>query len=397
MIPENGGSPPDGTRRSRPSIPRTLAVVVPVHQGSEHLQRTLTAIAASNLPRESWELIVVDDASTDDSLQIAAAHADLVIRLTGRPRGPAYARNRGAEASRAPLIAFVDADVLVQPEALPRMIAAIDSDQTIGAVIGAYDAGRTSGRLISEYRNLLRHVEQQTNAGETEAFSAGLAVVRRDAFQGAGMFDEWRFPRPQAEALELGDRLRSLGYRIVRRLDAQATHLKRWTLRQWIRVDLLDRGMSASRLNQRPEFRARADRLYLATPVDALLAWAVVSAAVVAVWRESASFAVVAVLCLLMLTLHNAKFFSSLSRVRGVAFALAAVPLHVVTCAVYGVASAMGRALYHAVGEPQPDPVVQAYAEVGVRTWPPVPMPRTATQPEVAAPAPGANVDARGA
>jgi hypothetical protein len=48
-----------------------------------------------------------------------------------------------------------------------------------------------------------------------------------------------------------------------------------------------------------------------------------------------------------------------------------------ITCAVYGIASAAGRLLYHAVGEPQPAPVVQAFAEVGVRTWPPVPAPRT--------------------
>jgi glycosyltransferase involved in cell wall biosynthesis len=359
-------------------------VVVPVHQGAEHLRGVLVALAGSTLPRTSWELVVVDDGSTDDSMEIAAAHADLVVRLTGRPRGPAYARNRGAEASSAPLIAFVDADVLVHPDALARMVEAIGDDEGIGAVIGTYDAGRTSGRLVSEYRNLLRHVEHQTNAGDTDAFSAGLALVRRDAFLRAGMFDEWRFPRPQAEALELGDRLRALEYRIVRRLDAQGTHLKRWTLRQWIGVDLVDRGMSVSRLNQVPDFRARADRLYLATPIDAFLAWAAVSATLIAIWRRSASLAVLGPACVLLLILHHGRFFTSLARVRGIAFALASVPLHVVTCAVYGVASAVGRALYHAVGEPQPDPVVQAFAEVGVRTWPPVPALRTPPQADAA-------------
>jgi hypothetical protein len=257
------------------------------------------------------------------------------------------------------------------------MLEAFDEDPLIGAVIGAYDAGRTSGRLVSEYRNLLRHVEHQTNPGETDVFSAGLSLVRREAFVAAGLFDEWRFPRPQAEALELGDRLRGLGYRIVRRLDAQGTHLKRWTIRQWIRVDLFDRGISASRLNQLPDFRARADRLYRARPVDALLAWSAVSAMATALLRGSSSFALLAAACLLLLILHNGAMFARFFQVRGVAFALATVPLHVVTCAIYGVASAIGRALYHAVGEPQPDPVVQAYAEVGLRMWPPVPAPRT--------------------
>src|SRR5688500_12315609 len=193
MTIDHEDPPTEPVRRRGSPVPRRLSVVVPVHQGGGHLREVLVALSRSSLPRETWELIVVDDASTDESTEIAAVHADLVIRLTGRPRGPAYARNRGADASSAQLIAFVDADVLVRPDALPRMLEAMGEDPRIGAVIGAYDAGRTSGRLVSEYRNLLRHVEHQTNSGDTDAFSAGLALVRRDAFLRAGMFDEWRF------------------------------------------------------------------------------------------------------------------------------------------------------------------------------------------------------------
>jgi glycosyltransferase involved in cell wall biosynthesis len=363
-----------------------LSVVVPVHQGDEHLRHVLVALLQSELPRERWELIVVDDASTDNSAEIAAGHADLVVRLTGRPRGPAYARNRGFEVSRGSLIAFVDADVSVHPLAMPRMVEAIEGDATIGAVIGAYDASRTSGRLLSEYRNLLRHIEHQRTAGDTDAFSAGLALVRRDAFIRAGMFDEWRFPRPQSEALELGDRLRFFGYRIVRRLDVQASHLKRWTLREWIRVDFFDRGMSVARLNQLPDFRARANRLYLSTPLDALLAWTTAAALAASGWRGSAQLAMLGAVGATALVVRNANLFSSIARARGVAFAVASVPLHLATCAVRGIALALGRALHHAVGEPQPDAVVQAFAEVGVRTWPPVPAQRPTSRPDVGHP-----------
>jgi GT2 family glycosyltransferase len=354
---------------------RTLSVVVPVHQGGANLARVLAALEGNELPRASWELIVVVDASTDDSAEIAAGHADLVIRLTGAPRGPAYARNRGFDAARGSLVAFVDADVLVHSDALPRMIEAIESDPSIGAVMGTYDAGRTSRSLVSEYRNLLRHFEHHANAGETDAFWAGLAVVRREAFVAAGMFDEWRFKRPQAEALELGDRIRSLGYRILRRLDVQATHLKQWTLGAWIRADIVDRGITLARLNQFAALRGRVDRLYLATSLGAVLACVTLASTLAAVWQPSAFFALVALGCLGALVIHNAGLIAALARARGIAFAIAVIPLHVITCAIYGIASAAGRTLYHAVGEPQPDPVMQAYAEVGVRTWPPVPTP----------------------
>ena len=372
--------PPDGSCHREPGAPARadtlLSIVMPVHQGGPRLRKVLAALSRSDLPGVSRELIVVDDASTDGSAGIAAGYADVVIRLTERPRGPAYARNRGAEVARGSLIAFVDADVLVDPQALRRMIDTLERDPGVAAVVGAYDGTLESGGVLSDYRNLLRHIEHRTSSGDTNIMSADLALVRRDAFMLAGMFDEWRFPRPQVEALELGDRFRALGYRLERRNDATATHLKIWTLWDWIRVDLIDRVVSVARLRRYPQYRARAERLYLATRLDAVLAWTATGALFAALLATSATVAAVGAAALVALVMHNARLFLALGRARGIAFAAAAVPLHLVTCGVYGAASAVGRALYHAVGEPQPDPVVQAFAEVGLRTWPPVPLPR---------------------
>ena len=362
---------PSGVQRTA----RTLSVVVPVRDGGEQLRRVLRALTLSDLPRKSWELIVVDDASSDDSPSVAAEYADLVIRLSGQPRGPAYARNRGFETARGGYVAFVDADVLVHPHTLSRMLATMTLEPQLGAVLGTYDAGRTSGRLVSEYRNLLRHVEQQTNCGDVDAFAAGLAIVRSDAFVRAGMFDEWRFQRPLAEGLEFGDRLRALGYGIRRRRDAQATHLKRWTVRQWIWDDVLVRGVSVARLNQLRDFRLRAEGLYLVRAVDASLVWAGVACLVGGIWIRSVLLVALGGAVASGLVLRHRALLSSLRHARGATFAAVALPLHFVTCALYGVAAVAGRALYHAVGEPQPDPVIQAYAEMGIETWPPVPVP----------------------
>src|SRR6185437_9216087 len=58
-----------------------LSVVVPVRNGAVTLPNALRAILASDLPRERFELIVVDDGSTDGSAGIAGRHADTVVRL----------------------------------------------------------------------------------------------------------------------------------------------------------------------------------------------------------------------------------------------------------------------------------------------------------------------------
>jgi len=91
------------------------------------------------------------------------------------------------------------------------------------------------------------------------------------------------------------------------------------------------------------------------------------------------------------LILRHRALLSSLRHARGATFAGMALPLHFVTCALYGVAAVAGRALYHAVGEPQPDPVIQAYAEMGIETWPPVPVPHPRPAMDSAPPNPANN------
>ena len=77
-----------------------LSVVVSIHDSGRTLREVLAAVRASELSRDSYEIIVVDDASTDGSVAIAARYADTVVRLNGRRSGPAYARNRGVELAR---------------------------------------------------------------------------------------------------------------------------------------------------------------------------------------------------------------------------------------------------------------------------------------------------------
>ena len=117
-----------------------LSVIVPAYQGEGLLPDTLGALARSDLPRDRWELIVVDDSSTDDTGATAAAGGrTAVVTLAGGPRGPGHARNRGAEVSRGAWVVFVDADVRVHADTLRRFAEAIAEDPRAGAIFGAYD------------------------------------------------------------------------------------------------------------------------------------------------------------------------------------------------------------------------------------------------------------------
>src|SRR5829696_6570028 len=67
-----------------------LSVIVPVYNGERFLTASLSALRASDLPANLWELIVVDDGSQDQSARIAARFADKVVMLQHGPHGPAY-------------------------------------------------------------------------------------------------------------------------------------------------------------------------------------------------------------------------------------------------------------------------------------------------------------------
>src|SRR6266850_5556876 len=110
-----------------------ISVIIPVYNGADFVTRCLDAVLATH--RASYECIVVNDGSTDASAIIAAQFSDRVrlLNLTGEPRGPAYARNRGAELARGEILFFVDADVVLLPGALRRVAHAFGQRAEVAA------------------------------------------------------------------------------------------------------------------------------------------------------------------------------------------------------------------------------------------------------------------------
>lgn len=351
-----------------------LSVIVPAFNGTRVLPRALAALTASDLPRECWELIVVDDGSTDDTAVVAAAWADAVIRLPGPPQGPAYARNRGAEAACGEVLVFVDSDVCVYPATLRQLAEVFRAHPDIGAAFGSYDDRPPAPGFVSQYRNLLHHYHHQQNAGDAETFWAGCGSIRRALFLKAGMYDEWHYPKPSIEDIELGHRLRAIGVRIVLRPEIQCTHLKHWTLRNMAKTDLHDRGVPWMRLLLQEERIGTMQSLNLKrqekinTALAGLSAIAVVAAAVL-----DMRLLTLVPLLVLPIFISNLPLYFFFRRVRGLGFALAVLPLHYFYYLLNCWSASLGFLLHHTVGEPHPRAEVQAFAEVGVTSWPPVP------------------------
>ena len=136
-----------------------MTAIIPVHNGVHDLALGLEALAASTRPPD--EIIVVDDGSTDGSGELARQHGARVIRLDGQPRGPAFARNRGAEMAKGDVLVFLDADVTVRPDSLALAERYLSEHPEIAALFGSYDAHPSARGLVTRYKNLLHHYVHQ--------------------------------------------------------------------------------------------------------------------------------------------------------------------------------------------------------------------------------------------
>ncbi|HVT39909.1 MAG TPA: glycosyltransferase [Gemmatimonadaceae bacterium] len=332
-----------------------LSVIVPVHQAETALPKTLAALAASDYRRDQWELIVVDDASTDGTAKVAAKWADRVLRLPGRPHGPAFARNRGVEASRGTWVVFIDADVVVHADTLRRFVTVVEADPGIDAVFGSYDDTPSSPDFLSQYRNLLHRYVHLEGAGKADTFWAGCGAVSRSAFLAAGGFDERRYVRPQIEDIELGYRLLDRGGRIALSPLIQGAHLKRWRFWGSVRTDLFDRGIPWVRLLLERGGLGRRANLNLKHGErikTALVGLALLLLAVAILWRRP-ELAFSGVILLLAVVLSNLPLVVWFARRRGALFALATVPLNIWYYVLSGFAVVIGFGLHLADGCPR--------------------------------------------
>src|SRR5574340_695015 len=113
------------------AMPRpTVSVVVPAYNAAAFLRRAIDSVLGQTAV--DLELLVVDDGSTDATLQLLAGYGERLQAIPQVNAGPAGARNRGLALARGRYIAFLDADDWWLPEKLGRQVALLDSRPEIG-------------------------------------------------------------------------------------------------------------------------------------------------------------------------------------------------------------------------------------------------------------------------
>ena len=222
-----------------------FSVIVPVFNGKLQLPRCLEALRTSEFT--DFEVIVVDDCSTDSTPQIIERFHARYFR-TPRNLGPGGGRNLGVREARGEILLFVDADVVVTPGTLGRIAADFDADPELSAVFGSYDEAPAWSDFLSQYKNLMHHYVHQMASEHASTFWAGCGAMRKDVFLEFGGFDTERYPNPSIEDIDLGFRIWRAGRKISLDKLLQVKHLKKWTVRGLLRADIYYRAIPWSRL-----------------------------------------------------------------------------------------------------------------------------------------------------
>ena len=227
---------------------RRISVVVPVYNGAATLAGCLDALYASD--HDDFEVIVVDDGSTDETRQIASRYQCRVLALCENV-GSAQAKNLGAREAFGEILFFTDADIHVSRQALSYVAEAL-SDPDVDGVVGLLSEACPYTDFASQFKNLWMHFTYRRQPRRVGLFFTSAAAIRRDIFLREGGFDSRYTGASITEDIEFGQRLLSLGYQIVMDQRLTVEHNKRYTAGEVLLTDLSRaRGLTQTWLRNR--------------------------------------------------------------------------------------------------------------------------------------------------
>jgi len=182
-----------------------ISVIVPAYNEEQNIRACLESVSRQTIPRDSYEIIVVDGGSKDRTREIAEEYADLVFIQTSKKVGGA--RNDGAEKARGSLIVTTDADCIIPPDWLSVITEAFDRDpgtvQLFGPVI-PMEGGLKNHLFLALANNFSRFGYYARLFYYTLGCNT---AFRKEAFFRAGMYRTV----DAGDDLEIAKRMKDLG------------------------------------------------------------------------------------------------------------------------------------------------------------------------------------------
>jgi len=224
-----------------------ISVVIPNYNGSRKIGKCLEAVLSSTYV--PFEVIVVDDASTDDSVEVISTFPCRLIRFDEHA-GASKARNAGARASAGEIIFFIDADCIVEKDTLSRVQKAFNGQE--GVIIGgSYTRLPYDSSFFSTFQSIFINYSELKRREPDYIATHSMAIEKR-IFEKSGGFPEQFLPI--IEDVEFSHRLRRFGHKLLMDPDILVRHIFNFTFwkslgnayrksHYWIRYSLSNRDL----------------------------------------------------------------------------------------------------------------------------------------------------------
>jgi glycosyltransferase involved in cell wall biosynthesis len=166
-----------------------VSVIIPAYNGEAYIQQAIESVLTQTY--RNWELIIIDDGSTDNTRQVWQQYGDKLRYFSQKNQGVAAARNRGILAAKGEFIAFLDQDDWFLPDKLALQMASFD---TLSSIIGIVHSG---WRIVNPQGEAISDIESWHGIPELELPAwllwkpvfLGAMLFRRDWLEFAGGFN----------------------------------------------------------------------------------------------------------------------------------------------------------------------------------------------------------------
>lgn len=209
-----------------------ISVIIPAHNAERTLPYTLQALQNQTLPKNLYEVIVVDDASTDQTGSVAKEYG--VRYRKQNKEGPAAARNLGVRVARGDIVIFTDSDCIPKEDWIERMVEPFE-DPMVAGVMGRYltRQNKLAARFVQlEFEERFSILKKFDSIDLVPSFAA---AFRRRVFEEVGGFDA-HYPLANNEDVELSYKIASRGYKMIFANNAIVYHQHPSTWRKYFSV-----------------------------------------------------------------------------------------------------------------------------------------------------------------
>ena len=197
-----------------------LSVIIPNRNGEKTIGLCLEALFRSD--HDSFEVIVVDDSSTDNSVSMIEKFPCTLVRLEAHC-GTAAARNRGAQNSKGAVLFFTDADCMVMKDTLSIVEKAWAKQGPEAIIGGTYTCNPYDQNFFSMFQSVFIHFCELKNLSNPDYIAAHAMVISADTFgRSAGFPDDFL---PIIEDVEFSHRLRRQGRKLIMEPELQVQHI----------------------------------------------------------------------------------------------------------------------------------------------------------------------------